>query len=108
MEAIASRFEAIASRLEAIATRVHSCHALYGRSRHFKCKLSPNLRTLNMQTLSVDRECLNNVQNANASKYVISLNNKRPGQMPGTIYLNQLKLAPNLVFSPLPYDGGHG
>eukprot|EP00913_Durusdinium_trenchii_P019586 g18413.t1 len=46
------------------------------RARHFKCKLSPNLRTLNMQTLSVDRECLNNVQNANASKYVISLNNK--------------------------------
>lgn len=32
--------------------------------------------TLSLKTLTVDRECLKNVQNANASKYVIHLNNK--------------------------------
>ena len=36
-----------------------------------------HLRNLNMETLSLDRQCLGDVQNANASKYVINLNNKR-------------------------------
>lgn len=63
-----------------ISTQSKVCNGTWtlnlGSSETVEVPDSIEMMTLNMQTLSVDRECLNNVQNANASKYVISLNNK--------------------------------